>query len=207
MNQKIFWAALLCCNSALAQDPTPPAPVPAPGGVCLTADEKQKVITAVQELKKIKDSPAILKIQDPIEIISDWDGRVYVSGGVTKPLRAKLTLGDTIDRDMAITLDSKVAYRPKPPDPMFRLRIRAQAGVLIPQFLQSDSGWNKYDFGIALDFMHLDWANLSAYAGARSAGGGIGIDLTRNFGPFLNYALVYDGFKSGVLLGGYFSFN
>ena len=206
MNQKIFWAVLLCCNAAGAQTP-PPAPVPAPGGVCLTADEKQKVIAAVQELKKIKDSPAILKIQDPIEVISDYTGRVYVDGGVTKPLRAKLTLGDTIDRDMAITLDSKVAYRPKPPDPMFRLRIRAQAGVLIPQFLQSDSGWNKYDFGIALDFIHLDWANLSAYAGARSAGGGIGIDLTRNFGLNANAVVVYDGFRLGMLTGFYFAFN
>jgi hypothetical protein len=199
---RIFWAVLLCCNAAGAQTP-PPAPVPASGGVCLTAEEKQKVVAAVQELKKIKDSPAVLKIQDPVEIISDWDGRVYLQ----QKIPAKLTIGDTIDRDLVITLDSKVAYRPKPPDPMFRLRIRAQAGVLIPQLFQTDSGWNKYDAQLALDFWHIGVVNVNVATGIRSAGGGVGIDLTKNFGPFLNYALVYDGFKSGILIGGYFSFN
>lgn len=193
-------------SSALAYGQSP-APCPQPGGVCLTADEKKKVVDAVQELKKIKDSPAVLVVQDPVEIITDWDGRTYVNAGTTKPLRAKLTITDVIDRDMAITLDAKVAYRPKPPDPMFRLRIRAQAGILLPQAFQTDSGWNKYDVGIGWDFFHIDSVNLAAYTGTRSAGGDVGLDLTRNFGVYAGYAFIYDGFKSGALLGGYFSFN
>lgn len=179
--------------------------------VCLTPEEKEQVVRAVRELKDVRDSKAELEFRDPIVVIRDWDDRVYVNGGRTKPLRLKLRIGSTVDRDMEATVPVRVFYREKPPDPPLRLRIRAQAGFLLPSVVDSakdDGGvYRSVDAGVGWDFLHLgDW-NLSAHTGIRSVGGGIGLDLTRNFGPYAGYSLVYDGLRSNALLGCYFSFN
>ncbi|HEY8097920.1 MAG TPA: hypothetical protein VIE65_17825, partial [Methylobacter sp.] len=139
----------------------------------------------------------------------DWDDRVYINGGSKKPIQATLKLGDTINRDMEMTLPIKVYYREKPPDPMFRLRIRAQAGILVPELIHTLQGKNDpfWDAGIGWDFFHLNAVNIAAYTGIRSVGAGIGLDLTKNFGPYLGYSLKYDGFQSSLLTGIYFSFN
>jgi hypothetical protein len=180
--------------------------VPPPGGKCITKEQLDQITKALQELDDIHKSPAVIDTKDEIYIISDWDGRVYVNGGDKDPIKMQLKMGKYVDREMAATIPTHVYYRPKPPDPMFRLRIRAQVGVLIPQVFQSDTGWNKYDAGISWDFFHIKALNVAAYTGIRSAGGGIGLDLTNNFGVYGGYSFVYDGFKSGSLLAAYFSF-
>ena len=172
--------------------------------LCLGPEDKKTVVDSLKELKSIKESKAVLKLKGDIVIVRDWQDRVYVNGGSAKPVDATLTLGSTINRDMEIQLPVQVYYRPKPPDPMFRLRIRAQAGVLVPMIWKdSKGGW---DAGISFDFFHYDIFNIAAYTGVRSAGGGVGMDLTRNFGPYVGYSLVYDGWQSGILAGAYFSF-
>jgi hypothetical protein len=199
--------ALLLSGTALAQE-CPPSAVPE-GGVCLTKEGKDKVVAAVKELEGIHSAKAELKFKDEIVIIRDWDDRVYVNGGEKKPVRATLTLGDSVSRDMEVTLPVRISYREKPPDPLFRLRIRAQAGILAPELVKSIGGDPNpfWDAGIGWDFLHLGPANLAAYTGIRSAGGGFGLDLTKNFGPYAGYSFTYSGFRSSLLLGGYFSFN
>jgi hypothetical protein len=177
--------------------------------VCLTEPQRDEVTKAVQELKDIKDSQAVLEIQDPIIIIRDWQDRVYIDGGDKKPLRLKLKLGTTIERDMEATLPIQVAYREQPPDPMFRLRIKAESGVLVPQLIKSFGGESQQflDIGAGVDFFHLGPVNTSVHAGIRSVGLNVGLDITKNFGPFAGYALIYDGVRSSILTGLYFSFN
>lgn len=183
--------------------------VPPPGGKCLTAEQFEEVKKALREYNNVQDSPAELKLEQPLVIVQDWQGRVYVNGGDKKPIPAKLKIGQYIDRDMAVTVETKVFYREKPPDPMFRLRIRAQAGLLVPQLVTAVGGerQNFFDGGAGLDFFHLGPVNVSANIGVFSSGGGLGLDLTKNFGVLAGYAFVYDGFKSSVLGGMYFSFN
>ncbi len=183
--------------------------VPEPGGVCLSAVELEEVKKALLELDSIHKSPAVVTTSDKIVIIHDWKGRVYVNGGETKPLRYKLKIGETIDRDLVAKVDTQVHYRPKPPDPMFRLRIRAQLGLLLPEMSESFGGqWKDFiDAGIGWDFFHYKMFNVSAYTGVRSAGAGIGLDVTKNFGPYIGYSFVYDGFRSSVMFGTYVSFN
>lgn len=203
---------LLSPTFASAQVPTVECPttdcVPS-GGRCLSSDQLNRVKKALEELDGIHQAKATVEVQDTVTIISDWDGRVYVNGGETNPVRMKLKLGDTIDRDMAIVLPTQVYYRPKPPDPMFRLRIRAQAGLLIPGALKRLKGESSSfaDAGIGWDFFHLGSFNVSGYTGVASLGAGFGLDLTKNFGPYVGYALVYDGLQSSILGGVYFSFN
>ncbi len=203
----IALAALLAAvpAAALAADPC----VPEPGGKCLTKDQFEQVKKALSELDSIHKAPAVVTSVDPIVVVYDWEGRVYVNGGSTAPLRLKVKVGETVDRDLLVTLPANVYYREKPADPPFRIRIRAQAGLLVPEMVRTASGDKQsfWDGGVGLDFFHLGSVNLSANVGVRSAGGGIGLDLTRNFGPYVSYALVYDGFRSSVQIGSYFSFN
>lgn len=201
MNPKHIFLAFLCPSLAFAQEPPP-------GGVCLTQEQKETLKKAVDELENIKNSKAEIKINDPIIIIRDFDNRVYINSGEQKPIKLKLKIGATIDRDMELILPIQVHYREKPPDPMFRLRIRAQVGPLIPRIFddleRADRG---LDGSIGFDFFHIDSVNLSINTGIRSVGATPGLDLTKNFGIFGGYALIYDGFISNGLVGTYFSFN
>lgn len=187
--------------SALADEPPP---CPPPYAVCLTAEEKQVVGDSLRELKEIREAKARLILEDDVVIVRDWQDRVYVNGGEGRPLRAVLKVGP-VEREMEVKLPIQTFYRERPPEPMFRLRIRAQAGVLVPSVLKDfRSGW---DAGAGWDFMHVGPVNLSAYTGIRSAGGGLGLDLTKNFGPYAGYAIVYDGWRSAAIAGVYFSLN
>jgi hypothetical protein len=184
---------------------------PPKGGICLTAEQRARLKKALEELNNIHKSKVELEFKDNIIIIRDWEGRIYINGGQKVPLKAKLKIGKHIDRDLETTVPIKVWYREKPPDPIFRLRIRAQIGVLLPQIIKTikddeDKTWPA-DAAIGFDFLHLGILNLAAHAGIQSVGIGPGIDITKNFGSFVNYALAYDGFKSGILTGVYFSFN
>lgn len=183
--------------------------VPPEGGKCLNYIQFESVKKALKELDDIKKSPAIVTTSDQIAIIRDWDGRVYINGGESNPLRFNLKLGETIDRDMAVILPTQIYYRPKPPDPMFRLRIRAQFGLLAFNITDSlkDDKTKFMDAGVGWDFFHYKDLNVSAYTGLRSFGAGVGLDLTKNFGPYVGYSMVYDGLKSNAFLGVYFSLN
>ncbi len=202
-----FWIvpSLFISQSALA------AECPS-DGVCLNAEQKKKVTDAVLELKDIHDNPAVLEVKEPITIIQDWDGRTYINGGEKKPIRVKLRIGKSIDRDLDVTLDTKVYYRPKPPDPdsFFRLRVKAHMGFIVAdayQALTNKDGRKYTDLGAQWELFHIHAANFNIYTGIGSSGFGIGWDLTRNFGVSSNLVLKYDGFKLGGLIGCYFSFN
>ena len=183
--------------------------VPPEGGKCLTKDQFEAVKSNLAELDSIHKYPAVVNTNDEIIIIHDWNGRVYTNGGDKNPLSFKLYIGETIERDMAIVLPTKVYYRPKPPDPMFRLRIRAQVGLIALEFTKITTGkiQNLFDAGLGWDFFHYKNANVAVYTGMRSVGAGVGFDLTRNFGPYIGYSLVYDGFRSSAQAGFYMSFN
>jgi ribosomal protein L31E len=115
--------ALISPSIALADEPAPapaPAPdcVPPPGGKCLNSEQFEEVKKALKELEEIHKSPAVVTTDDKISIISDWDGRVYVNGGSNVPLKMRVKVGSTVDREMSVILPTSVNYRPKPPDPL-----------------------------------------------------------------------------------------
>lgn len=183
------------------------------GGMCITEEEKNALIDALRELQNIHESKAELKLTEPITIVRDWEDRIFINGGRGKPIRVKLRIGEHVDRDLEAVLPIRVFYREKPPDPWFRLRIRAQFGVLVPEtadFVSNDGDSGFFvDGGIGWDFFHIpDWSmNLAAYTGARSLGGGLGMDLTKNFGVYAGYALTYGEWNHSLLVSAYFAFN
>jgi hypothetical protein len=181
---------------------------------CLTEDEQKKILEALKELKNIKESPVKLEFTEPITIVEDWEQRVYINGGEKKPIKLRMTIGDTIDRDLEAQLPIRLYYREEPPDPIFRFRLRAQFGVLAPEVIRSirdnefEVFWNA---SIQLDFLHYDFLNLAINIGSEGFGIGPGIDITKNFGINTNFLVKYDkiypDFIPTMEIGTYFSFN
>lgn len=201
MRLRAALAASIVASSVQAQE-TPVTPQK-----CLTEDQYGKVVDALKELDSIKKSEMTGEFSEPIVIVHDWNGRVYVNGGDGKPLHLKVKVG-TIDRTLAVQLPTSVFYREKPPDPMFRLRIRAQAGILLPDVWKKGADKTSFlDAGVGWDFFHLGPVNLAIHTGVSSAGAGLGVDLTKNWGLTAGYSLVYRDFHSGALVGTFFSFN
>ena len=218
----VFLAAFVAAPSAMAQDSAPERPACPQelldsGGICLTKEQKEKLRAAVKELDDIHKSKAEVEIKEPIVIVRDWEDRVYINGGEKKPIGMKLKIGEHVDRDMEIQLPIRVYYREEPPDPWFRLRVRFQAGILVPEAIRSirnddngndDTGLEEFwDLAFALDFFHYESLNLSIQVGARALGGGVGVDLTQNFGFHVAPVVTYDGWNPSLWLGPYFSFN
>lgn len=215
-------AALLLSGPALAQDPEPERPPCSQelldsGGICLTKEQKEKLVKAVKELEDIHGSKAEIELEEPIVIVRDWEDRVYVNGGEKKPIKMKLKIGEHVDRDLEVQLPIRVYYREEPPDPWFRLRVRFQAGILIPEAIRSirntDDGDDEtgleefWDAGLSWDFLHYDALNLAVYTGIRSVGIGPGVDLTKNFGLYAGYSFVYASLGHSLQTAAYFSFN
>lgn len=160
---------------------------------CYDAETRKQVMEALDELDAIHKNPAQVQVLDPIVVIRDWDGRVYVNGGVKVPLRMKLKIAPSLERDLVVNVQPRVYTREKPADPMFRFRLRAQLGVLARgtyDRIKNGGSW-PLDGGLAADFFHLGPVNVSLYAGIFSAGPQIGLDLTKNFGIALGYSMVY----------------
>jgi hypothetical protein len=198
----LFFCISTPVNTTWAQDSTCE-------GKCLTEEQVKKLKEAIDELDDIHKSPAVGHFQDQVVIIRDWDGRVYVNGGSGQPLKLKIQIGKHVDRDMEVQLNPRVWYRPEPEPPMFRLRVRAQAGILIPDMVRTIGGHKEafWDGGIGWDFFHLSYLNAALFTGIRSVGAGLGIDLTKNFGVYAGYSFVYSETKSSALTAAYFSFN
>lgn len=199
---------LTTSNVFAQQEESQTQPCPPEYRLCLNDTQVQQIRSAIQELKDIKDSPAQIQFQDNIILVRDQDGRLYVNGGELNPLRLRLTIGDTISRDMEMRLPIEVHARPRPPEKWFRLRMRAQVGVLFTQFW-TDNPSDALDGGVGWDFFQIPsiHLNFAGYTGVRSLGAGAGIDLTRNFGIYGGYSFIYDGFSHSPALHAYFSFN
>lgn len=206
MKYLIIAALSLFSGIASAQD----CPVKGQGGVCLTKDQKEDVQKAIAELDSIHNSVMSVALE-PIVIIRDWQNRVYINGQEGKPLKLNVKIGKTVDRDAEVKLPIQVFFREAPPPPMFRLRIRAQIGLLstplFKSFGDSSALKDSMDGGIGWDFFGIYGLNLAAYTGVRSSGFQLGYDITKNFGICGGYNFLYDGFGGTGSLQTYFSFN
>lgn len=202
---------LLVPVRAFAQAPEEHPACPEPFAACLSAEQRDRVLKAIEELDEIHRSPAMVDIDGPIVVIRDWENRVFVNGGSTKPLRLKLTIGSTIDRDLEVEVPVQVHYREAPPQPWLalRLRVRAHAGILLPEAVRSVKDGEVDPFwyaGLDLDFLKLGDFNVWTHVGSAGPGLGVGVDVTKNFGTNVGMAVKWDGWTPTMLTGVYFAF-
>ncbi len=182
-------------------------------GKCLTKEDKEKLSEAIDELIDIKRSEAKLEFKEPIIILRDWDGRVYINGGDKKPTKLNLKIGETINRDLEATLPIQLYYREKPEDPIFRLRFRANFDVLVPELIQSirdEEYQTPWSGGLQIDLIHYDILNLAVGVETAGFGVNVGVDITKNFGVdtgfLIKYDKIYPDFVPTLSIGTYFSF-
>lgn len=183
-------------------------PCPPPYTLCLTEDQREKIVEAVKELDDIKSSPAKIDVKEPIVIVRDWNGRIYINGGEKKPIPLHLTIGKIIDRDLEMTLPIRVYERPEPEDPLFRARFRFQIGLMIPEVIQSIRDGELDEFwygGLDLDFFHFDIFNVNLHVGSQGVGGGVGLDITKNMGTTVGAIVQWADWTPGFITGIYFA--
>lgn len=173
-------------------------------GVCVAPEDMATLLSLAKEEKCLKTSKPVLKM-DPLVIVTDKDGRVYYSGAAPHPYT--LTI-DWCDYSVKATgkLDVTVAMQ-QPPEGGFRLRPKAYLGYMLAEpFRSGNSAKDGIDAGLLIEPLYFHSFNLDLAVGFRSFGGGLGVDITKNFGAYAGYAMSWDGFHSNPEVSLWFAF-
>jgi hypothetical protein len=172
--------------------------------VCVPKEDLRKMVQVLKERKCLDDNPPSFKL-DPVVIVTDEDGRVFYSGAKPEPYTVKMTWCHyEVEAQGEVKV---VAALGEKSEWGFRFRPKAHLSYLLNQPFHDGNSFNDgVDAGLALDFFHVYWANLNAVVGFRSAGLSIGIDLTRNFGGHVGYAVAFEEPWHNLETGIYFAF-
>lgn len=173
------------------------------GSTCVPPEDMKVFIKLLQEKKCLQASKPVFKL-DPITIVTDKDGRTYVSGDKPYPYRLHMTWCD-----YDVSAEGKVeatAARMVPPTYGFRFRPKAYVSYLPLEAIKDEKAGTGIDAGALLDFFHWQWANVNAAVGVRSGGLGLGIDLASNFGAYLGYGITWGTWRHNPNGGLWFAF-
>lgn len=193
----LFLVAFFVSSTAFAQ-----AACPA-GKVCVDKKDMTTFLEIAKEKRCLVSTQPEVKA-DPLTIVVDKQGRVYGSGSGPQPFKLHLTW---CNYELDATGQTKiVAAQMVEPDWGFRFRPKAALGLLGADLLRGEKFTSTIDGGALIEPFYYHFLNVNAYVGVRSVGGGLGIDLTRNFGLYMGYAITWDGWRSNVMVGAYFSF-
>jgi hypothetical protein len=145
---------------------------------------------------------------DPIQIVTDKQGRIFFSGNDPYPYTLRMNwCSYEVKAEGKVKM---VAAMRKPPIWGFRLRPKAYMGILPTESTYASEDPRELrdfvDAGIMLDFLYYDWANLNVAVGYRSTGAGVGVDLMENFGLYSGYAITWGDWHHNANLGLWFSF-
>jgi len=175
--------------------------------VCVAKQDLRMFLLLAEERKCLDETTPQLFF-DPVTITTDREGRVYYTGN---------------DPTSPYTLEMKwchyhlrgegrigiVAAVNEPPTWGFRFRPKAYLGYLPLKAVEEEASLDDgIDAGMMLDFFYYKSVNLDVAAGFRSAGLGLGLDLTNNFGVYGGYAFTWDVLPTphSVLVNAHFAF-
>lgn len=180
-----------------------------PPATCVPKEDMDKMVEVLKEKKCQLETKPTFEL-DPVNIVIDRDGRVFFSGSEPHPytLRMKWCSYD-VEAQGKVNV---IAAMREPPTWGFRFRPKAYIGALPFEAVYSDPELDDLkvhdlvDAGVMVDFLYWEWANLNVAVGFRSLGGGIGFDLTSNFGAYAGYGLTWDDWNHNANFGLWFSF-
>lgn len=174
------------------------------GSTCVSPQE-MKVFVQLLKDEKCRNETLPKVTEDPVAIIVDRQGRVYGSGN--EPMPHKLHIDwCNYQLDAAGGVQLQVAERVEPTWG-FRFRPKAALGYLPVEAIAEKDASKGIDGGILLEPFFIQSINLNAYVGVRSVGGGVGMDLTKNFGVYAGYSVAWwSSWRSNLLGAVYFSF-
>lgn len=175
----------------------------APGSTCVPPEDMKVFVKLLQEKKCLQSSKPVFQL-DPITVVTDKDGRTFVSGDKPYPYRLHMTWCDyTADAEGKVTA---TAARMVPPTYGFRFRPKAYVSYLPLEAIKDEKAGTGIDAGVLLDFFHWRWANVNAAVGVRSGGLGVGVDITSNFGAYLGYGITWGSWRHNPNGGLWFAF-
>lgn len=193
-----FLITLFVTASAFAQGTTCAA-----GATCVPPEDLRVFTTLLKDQKCRNETPPTFTA-DPITIIEDEEGRVFGTGSAPIPWKMHLKW---CEYDInALGNVSILAAKKIPPTWGFRFRLKFSSGVLITNLARGDKFGNTVDVGVLWEGFYYKSVNLNLATGFRSVGLGVGIDLTKNFGPYIGYSIAYDGWVSNPAVGLSFAF-
>ena len=184
-------------------------PICEPPATCVPEKDMEVFVKLLREKKCLLGEEPTFEL-DPINIVVDRQGRVFYSGAEPHPYTVKMTWCD-YEVEAKGKVDIVAAMR-EPPIWGFRFRPKAYIGALPGEAFYSIPDGESLevidlvDAGAMVDFLYYDWANLNVAVGFRSVGGGIGFDLTENFGAYGGYALTWGDWHHNANIGLWFSF-
>jgi len=178
-------------------------------GTCVAKEDLKAFLELAKAQKCLKETKPSFDL-DPVTITIDKDGRVFYTGSEPKPytLRMKWCSYD-VEAKGKVNL---VAAMREPPEWEFRFRLKAYTSLLLAEPFYPTLTEKKTEFadltdiGVMVDFFHYKWLNINVALGYRSVGGGLGFDLTRNFGVYAGYGLTWGTWHHNPNVGLYFSF-
>lgn len=209
-----FLLPFLASTEGWAQSPAPEPKAPPeatcePPATCVPEADMQVFVKLLKEKRcELDEAPKFTL--DPINIVVDKQGRIFYSGAEPHPYTLKMTwCGYDVTAQGKVDI---VAAMQEPETWSFHFRPKAYIGALpleaayeLPEG-ESRKVTDLVDAGFMADFFHYEWFNLNAALGFRSAGGGVGFDLTENFGAYAGYAITWGSWHHNFNVGLWFSF-
>lgn len=200
--------ALVCClisGAAWAEPPATSQCQDTDDAICVLKTDFDKLLTIAEEHRCLETTKPKFEIED-IVIITDVTGRVFYTGA--DPERPyKLEMNWCQYEVIAEGKVEIIAAMQEPETWGFRFRPKAYLGYLPTRLLVDDATFAEgIDVGLLLDFFYVEWANLNAAVGFRSVGLDLGVDLTRNFGAHVGWAVGWSRPPHNLSTGIYFAF-
>lgn len=192
------FALVLLTTPVLAQDKPCPA-----GSTCVPPEDMRVFVTLLREKKCQQETQPTFAL-DPITILTDRDGRTFVNGSQPHPYTVRMRWCSY--EATGVGQVNAVAARMPEPSWGWRFRPKATLGFLVADTFSQDRWSDGLDGGLLLEPFFLRWVNVSGYVGVRSVGGGLGFDLTKNFGVHAGYAVTWEGWRHNPFVSTYFSF-
>lgn len=169
---------LLCPVAARGQETVP------------VAREDLAVFLQLAREEKCRQTTVPTVTADPITITVDRQGRVFASGSGPRPFTVKTTwCKHTIEAKGQVEV-----WAARMPEPTWgwRFRPKATAGYL-PITAWKHGAKAGLDAGVLLEPFYWRSLNLNGYVGIGAVGAGLGLDLTKNLGAYLGYAMTWTG--------------
>jgi hypothetical protein len=195
-------AVFLLASLAHADECEPPA-------TCVPEKDMELFLQMAREKQCLFNNEPKFEL-DPVNIVIDREGRVYFSGAKPHPYKLRMTW---CNYEVEAEGKVKVIAAMREPDTWgFRFRPKAYIGALPFEAFYADPTLDDLrvhdliDAGAMVDFFYVEWFNVNAAVGFRSLGGGVGFDLTSNFGAYAGYGLSWGEWNHNLNLGLWFSF-
>jgi len=198
-------ALLLALAITLYVFPSRANEVVCPNGddTCVSKGDMESIVLVLKEKKCLQTTQPTFKL-DSVTIITDVEGRVYYSGADPHPYTVKMSwCGYDVTYTGKLTL---VVAKKEPPVWGFRFRPKFAGSFLFVDAFNRSSAGEAVDVGILWDLVYYKPFNLNIATGFRSAGFGVGVDATRNFGGFVGASYSWWTLKVNPQAGLYFSF-